>query len=179
MKQNLKDYIIENKIDMDLAFKYLYALHHINIYETNLVYELERCLKQAKVNRFDIKKNINEIKNKLKCIFNKDVWTHFSPELIDDYCVFADAFSDMLDTLFGFSNQNSIIVSAKYKKGDKLSILLNGEQRECVVIRYICSITHEDKFDMDAYYEVEILNNDKPSGIIMKIKDEDIFVVKQ
>lgn len=146
----------------------------------NITKEFEEKLNTKGLYKFDIKKNIKEIYNKLKNN-PKCNWGNFSNDTIVSFGDDGDVIEDIFKRLFGLRKGKTLCFVPQFGVDENVWVEHEGKATLCRVISIEIRVSYLPNEEKDnSYYELEVLyDNCKPSGKFIQKGETEIYKHKK
>ncbi len=179
MGQILKK-MIGSETDLQTINKLLRMLLQLDSVMCNAIFDLNKELKGGNVLRQEIKKNINEIRKKLKTNVKGD-WDKLDSDFVDNFVENAERFEQMCYNFFRLGEGMFISIPLKFKTNDKVWTMREGKETLCIVKSVeINMIAKEEILEDKSFYVLQVLDkNGKETTEIIHVGEEEIFAHKK
>lgn len=177
-KELIKDSLGENYDRLKLH-RYLVLLLHLDTAMTNVMSSLTDELKIRGLFRFDIKKQIRIIQERLKTN-PKNQWETIPEENVDNFCHDTEMFEDMCLRFTGLINGYSIVAAPVFGCGDRIWTRDDRSQPilcQVEAIKIDMEVTAEKGLKDTSYYVLRRLTTKtmKPTKDIFHRSEEQVY----
>lgn len=157
-------------------FVYMSMLLQLDDLMRNITIEFEEKLNIGGLYKFDIKKNIKSIYDKLKAN-PKCKWESLSNDMINAFGEDGEVIEDIFKRLFGLKKGKTVCFVPQFRVGDKVWTMNNDKPTLCKVLSVEIQVSYlEDKEVDNSYYQLEILDKkNKPTGVYIQKGERDIY----
>lgn len=178
-KQRLKEAISEEEYDKVRLNRLIMLMLHLDTTMSDVMYWLAEEFKIRGIYRYEIKKYMKIIHEKLKSNPKND-WTEIDEERTDVFCRDAEMFEDMCRRFVGLDNATQVIMAPKFGVGDKVWIMDDKNKPIlCLVesIKLDMEIVEGRKLEDDSYYILRRLTTKtmKPTKDIIHRSEEQVY----
>lgn len=163
------DYIIINRL--------IRLLSHLDSVMYNAVFDLNKYLKEKKILKFEIKKSLNDIRKRLKNNLKLD-HELLSDEENDMWVANDEKFEQLCYNFFRLGEGMFISIPTEHKIDDMVWTMHEGKETLCKVkmLDIQMKVISKSEINDMSCYVLEVLTKDmKPTGLIIKRSEEDVF----